>query len=293
MLNAITVDVEDWFQVSVFRNIIDYGDWEKQECRLIPNICKILEIFDEYQVKATFFVLGWVAERYPEVVLTIKKYGHEIGSHGYGHKIIYEQSREDFIEDFEKSLVILESILDEKIIYYRAPGYSITRSCVWVFEEIAKRGILCDSSIYPIKHDMGGNPNMPREPFFIEFKNGIRLNEFPLSTRQLWNANVPFSGGGYLRLLPYWFVRNAIKTNNAAGIPVVIYFHPWEMDYNLPKYKLAWLSKFRHYTNVEFTEEKVRKLLSEFSFTSLGELSKSFNIERRWPTITDNNNHFH
>lgn len=294
MLNAITVDVEDWFHVAVFRNVIDYEDWEKQESRILPNICRILELFDEYGVKATFFVLGWLAERFPEIVLTIKKYGHEIGSHGYAHKIIYEHPKENFQDDLDKSMTILENITTEKVLYYRAPSFSITSQSMWALEVLAERGIRYDSSIFPIKHDIGGFPNMPRIPFFMEFKNGAKLNEFPLSTLRFWGENIPISGGGYLRLLPYWFIRKSIKKNNEAGIPVILYFHPWEIDAGQPRMKLKLSSRFRHYTNLDLTEGKVRKLLSEFKFTSLGELAKSSKIDHRWPQITsdDNNNHY-
>ena len=152
----MTVDVEDWFQVSVLRNTIHYEDWEKQESRIIPNICRILDLFEQHEVTATFFVLGWIAERYPEIVRTIKKYGHEVGSHGYAHRIIYEHSREAFVEDLVKSIDILEDITGEKIIYYRAPSFSITHKTMWALEELANHGIVYDSSIFPIKHDIGG-----------------------------------------------------------------------------------------------------------------------------------------
>lgn len=290
MLNAITVDVEDWFQVAVFRNLIDFKDWDNQESRIIKNICRILEIFAEHRVKATFFVLGWIAEKYPEIVVTIKKYGHEIGSHGYAHKIIYEHPRDEFLRDLDKSITILEKLTEEDIIYYRAPSFSITQNSMWALEDLASRGILYDSSIFPIKHDIGGMTNMPRFPFFLRFKNGCRLDEFPLSTLELWGENIPISGGGYLRLLPFWFIRNGIKKNNDAGIPVIIYFHPWEIDPQQPRLKLNMSSRFRHYTNLEFTEERVRHLLSEFKFTSLGELNKNYKIDYQWPNFNHTNN---
>ncbi len=291
--NAITVDVEDWFQVAVLRHEIDPRDWDKQQSRIIPNICRVLEIFDECQIKATFFVLGWIAERYPEIVLTIKKYGHEIGSHGYGHKIIYENSKEDFVQDLEKSIAILEGITNDQIRHYRAPSFSITRDTMWALEVLAQKGITFDSSIFPIKHDIGGMPNMPRFPFYLRFKDGRVLHEFPLSTLRLWGENVPIAGGGYLRLLPYWFIRNGIRRNNKAGIPVIVYFHPWELDPDQPRLKIGLTSRFRHYSNLEFTEEKIRALLSEFRFTSLGELAKSYKIDYQWPPIMNNHNGRH
>lgn len=289
MLNGLTVDVEDWFQVSAFRDHIDFNDWEHQESRILPNICRVLKLLDEFDVKATFFVLGWIAERYPEIVLTIRKHGHEIGSHGYAHKVIYEQSRKEFEADLEKSLAILESIADQKIIYYRAPSFSITRKSMWALEVLANAGIKYDSSIFPIKHDIGGFPTMPRVPFYVKFKNGKVLHEFPLSTMRFWGENIPICGGGYLRLLPFWFVKRGIKKNNASGVPAVLYFHPWELDPDQPRLKLKLTSRFRHYSNLEFTEERIRSLLATFKFGSLGALNQSYDIDLQWPRIEQSN----
>lgn len=287
MVNAITVDVEDWFQVSVLRKQIDFKDWDKQQSRIVPNICKILKTFEEYQVKGTFFVLGWIAEKYPEIVLTIKKYGHEIGSHSYAHKIIYEHSKGEFIEDLEKSIAILEHITQERIRYYRAPSFAITKQSLWALEALSERGILYDSSIFPIKHDLYGMPTMPRFPFLIKFSNGKKLIEYPMSTLQLFGENIPFSGGGYLRLLPYWFVKKAIRRINRTGKPAIIYFHPWELDPHQPRLRLNAISRFRHYSNLEDTETKIRALLSEFRFSSLGQIRESLKIDYQWPSAND------
>ncbi len=289
MLNAMTVDVEDWFQVSVLRQAISYEDWQRQESRILPNICRILKLFEEHDVTATFFVLGWIAERYPEIVRTILKYGHEIGSHGYAHQIIYEHPRDAFVADLDKSITILEEISGQKIIYYRAPSFSITRTTMWALEDLAERGIQYDSSIFPIKHDIGGMPHMPRKPFYVILESGRRLNEFPLSTLKLWGENLPVSGGGYLRLLPYWFIRTGITRNNKDGNPVILYFHPWELDPEQPRLELNWPSRFRHYTNLECMEERVKKLLTEFEFTSLGNLARQYEITRRWPDYANTN----
>ena len=290
MINALTVDVEDWFQVSALQDHIRYEEWDRQESRVVQNTVRVLRIFEEYQVKATFFVLGWIAERYPEIVRTIKKYGHEVGSHGYSHKIIYENSRDEFKRDIDKSLKILQDITGEPITCYRAPSFSISRSCMWALQELSDRGIQSDSSIFPIKHDIGGMPDMPRVPFFLKFKNGNRLDEFPLSTVELWGRNLPISGGGYLRLLPYWFIRNGIRRNNRLGIPVVFYFHPWELDPGQPRLDLSFTSRFRHYTNLELTEGRIHSLLREFKFSTLGQLGKTYNIDYQWPQFTVNGN---
>jgi len=293
MYNAMTVDVEDWFQVSVLREIIPYQNWDDQESRIIQNITKVIKLFAEYDVKATFFVLGWIAERYPEIVLTIKKYGHEVGSHSFSHKLIYEQSRDEFLFDLDKSVRVLEDLTGDPVDLYRAPSFSINQSCLWAFEELAQRGITYDSSVFPIKHDIGGMPNMPREPFYMKFKNGNVINEFPLSTLELMGENVPISGGGYLRLLPYWFIRNGIQKNNNVGNPVVIYFHPWEFDPEQPRQKLGFTSSFRHYTNLDLTENRIRKLLTEFKFTTLGQLSQQQAFAKRWPDYATYSNGVH
>ncbi|MFQ5710086.1 MAG: XrtA system polysaccharide deacetylase [bacterium] len=287
MLNAITVDVEDWFHVAIFRKVIDRKDWDRQEVRIHANICRVLKLFEEFKVKGTFFVLGWIAERYPEVVLTIKKYGHEIGSHGYSHAIIYEHSKEDFVRDLERSISVLEKTIDEQIYSYRAPSYSITLQTLWALEMLSQKGIRYDSSIFPIKHDLYGIPAMPRFPFYIKCHNGQKLIEFPLSTVQIWKENVPISGGGYLRLFPFWFIKNGIKRLNDIGKPVILYFHPWELDPAQPRLHVNFVSRFRHYFNLEATESRLRRLLSEFEFSSLGEVMESLKIEYQWPSLAE------
>lgn len=288
MQNGITVDVEDWFQVSIFRNLIDFKDWDKQESRILQNIMKVIALFDEFGVKGTFFVLGWTAERFPKVVELIKQHGHEIGSHGYAHRMISEQSKDEFASDLEKSIKILKDIIQEDIRFYRAPNFSINKECMWAFQELSDQGIEYDSSVYPIKHDIGGMPGMPRFPFFLKFKNGNILKEFPLSTLRFMGENLPMAGGGYLRLLPFWFIKGGIRKNNKEGLPVIFYFHPWELDPDQPRQKIKFISRFRHYTNLDLTEHRLRELLKEFKFTTLGEVSKSYKIECQWPQITAN-----
>lgn len=280
--NAMTVDVEDWFHVSGFRNVIDPKDWENQESRIIPNVCTTLKLFENYSVKGTFFVLGWIAERYPEIVLTIKKYGHEIGSHSYGHKLVYEMSKEEFAEDLDLSISILEDIIKEKVRAYRAPSYSITRDSLWALEILSERGIRYDSSIFPIKHDRYGMTGIPRFPFRLDFTNGRQLVEFPLSTMHLYGRNMPIAGGGYLRLFPFWYIKSGIRNLNKRNKPVIIYFHPWELDPNQPRIDARFLSRVRHYSNLEITEDRLRTLLSEFNFTSMGEVTEACQI-MPWP----------
>ncbi len=279
VLNAITVDVEDWFQVAMARNETISENWASQNFRVIPNMCKILKLFDEFQVKGTFFVMGWLAERHPEIVLTIKKHGHEIGSYGYSHKLVYEISRKEFENDLDMSISILERITNEKIYYHRAPSYSITENSLWALEALSERGIVCDSSIFPVKHDIYGMTNAPRFPFRFNFNNGNKLIEFPPSTISLFGRNLPFAGGGYLRLFPFWVIRKGIQKLNRMGEPANIYFQPWELDHDLPKVRLNLISKFRHYTNLEITELRLRNLLSEFRFGPIGKVLESYNFQ--------------
>ena len=280
------MDVEDWFHVSVFRNIIAYRDWDNQESRIIPNICRILRLFEEHHIKGTFFILGWLAERYPEIVLTIRKYGHEIGSHSYAHRIIYEMSRKEFAQDLDQSISMLEDITREKVLFYRAPSYSITRDSLWALELLSERGIQCDSSLFPVKHDLYGLTGFPRFPFALNFTNGQRLIEFPLSTLRLYGGNMPIAGGGYLRLFPFWLIKWGIRNLNQKGKPAIIYFHPWELDPGLPRVEASLFSRFRHYTNLEATENRIRNLVSEFKFAPIGKVIKSYDIQS-WPSPAD------
>jgi len=284
VLNAITVDVEDWFNVSVFKDVFDYRDWDHKESRIIPNICRIISLFNEYNIKGTFFVLGWIAERFPEIVLTIKKYGHEIGSHSYSHKLIYEMSKSSFIDDLERSLSILETITNEKVRFFRAPSYSITKETLWALEILSERGIEYDSSIFPIKHDTYGMKSMPRFPFRLNFTNGNKLVEFPLSTIRLYGKNIPIAGGGYLRLFPFWFIKGGIRKLNIEGKPAIIYFHPWELDPDLPRIDVNLISRYRNYSNLDITEFRLRHLFSEFRFGTIGNVLESYNIQS-WPSF--------
>lgn len=281
--NAITVDVEDWFHVSVLRHIIPFEAWDRQESRIKPNLTRIIRLFEEYGVKATFFVLGWLAEKYPEIVEVIVSHGHEIGSHGYAHRVIYEHSPDEFKRDLDKSITLLEKIGGHEIKYYRAPSYSITRDSLWAFEILMERGIEYDSSVFPIKHDLYGIKEVPRFPFFIEFANGKKLVELPPSTLKVAGENIPISGGGYLRLFPFWFIQNGLKKINEDGKPVIFYFHPWELDPGQPKLQMSPIARFRHYSNLESTEKRIRHLLESFLFSSIGDVIKNTAIDEQWP----------
>ena len=285
MLNAISVDVEDWFHVSLFRHCIRPSDWDQLESTVVANVCRILNLFSRYHVRATFFVLGWVAERYPEIVVAIQEQGHEIASHGYQHQIIYEQTRDAFYQDVKRSIHILESITGQKIRGYRAPSYSITRSSLWAWEKLVELGLEYDSSIFPVRHDLYGIADAPRFPFKIKVKNKGELVEFPISTIRILGKNIPIAGGGYLRLYPYWFFKKGIEQINAEGKPAIIYFHPWEIDPHIPRIAVNKLRYFRHYGNLALTEERLVQLLQNFRFGTVQQVLKYHTDLPRWPKV--------
>lgn len=263
MLNALTIDVEDYFQVSAFESIVNRQDWPAYECRVEPNTRLILSILREARVKATFFILGWVAEHFRSLVEEIAFDGHEIASHGYFHQLIYNQSKDEFRADLRKSIDILEGITGEPVLGYRAPSYSITRNSWWALDILIEAGLKYDSSIFPIHHDRYGISDFPRFPHQIKDD----LYEFPLSTLKIWGINFPIAGGGYFRLLPYPITRWAIKrVNDREAQPVIFYLHPWEFDPAQPRQKIGGLSEFRHYVNLDKTEAKFRRLLEDFQF---------------------------
>jgi polysaccharide deacetylase family protein (PEP-CTERM system associated) len=284
MLNAITVDVEDWFHVSLFRNMIKTEDWASLESRVVDNVCRVLKIFKDYDVKGTFFILGWVAERYPALVRTIAEYGHDIGSHGYSHQLIYEQTPEQFGAELRKSITILRDLSARDILAYRAPSFSITHETFWSLNVLHQCGIEFDSSIFPIKHDLYGQLDSPQEIFRVPLGcNGDMLIECPPSTITVLGTNFPIAGGAYLRLFPLWLIAHGIRRLNRAGRPAIIYFHPWELDPLQPRMPVGILKRLRHYGNLDVTEEKLRYLLKTFQFGPLQQVVAATKVDRVWP----------
>ncbi|GFE60828.1 XrtA system polysaccharide deacetylase [Geobacter sp. AOG2] len=276
MLNALTIDVEDYFQVNAFARQIRYEDWDHYPLRVERNTSVILDMLDEFGVKATFFILGWVAERAPDIVKEIHRRGHEIACHGYGHQLVYAIGPDKFREDIAKSRSILENISGERVIGYRAPSYSITRKSMWALEILVEEGFEYDSSIFPIIHDTYGIPDASRFPGVIRCASGV-LREFPLSTLSLKlfgkDIRLPVAGGGYLRLFPARMIDWAINTiNRQEKQPTVLYFHPWEIDPHQPRIKTGLKSRFRHYVNLEKTEGKLRALVSRNNFGTMREV---------------------
>lgn len=266
--NYLTIDVEDYFQVSAFEDIIRPEDWGEMEHRVVRNTEKVLALLDQYKTKATFFIVGWVAEKYPHLVQKIHDRGHIIGCHSYWHRKVYNLSPEQFRDDTAHVKAILEEIIGETVLGYRAPSYSITKNSLWALDILKELGFAYDSSVFPIHHDTYGIPDAPR--FAYRHTNG--LLEYPISTALLFGRKIPVSGGGYFRLFPYWFTRFALKTiNQKEGRPFIFYLHPWELDPEQPRIQRAHLlSRFRHYNHLQQTKGRFERLLQEFCFQPMG-----------------------
>ena len=266
LINAMTVDVEDYFQVSAFETHVSRGDWNRFESRVERNTQRLLARFGEAGVTATFFVLGWIGERYPGLVRRIAGAGHEIASHGYEHRLVYDMTPRQFAEDVRRTKCILESICGQPVIGYRAPSYSITRKSLWAFDVLLQEGYLYDASVFPIRHDRYGIPDAPRHPYRVQREFGS-IWELPGSTIRCAGQNVPIGGGGYFRLFPYGITRRAIKrVNRVERRPIMFYLHPWEIDPDQPRISASGLSRFRHYQNLAKTEARLLRLLTDFSF---------------------------
>ena len=272
VINAMTIDVEDYFHVSVFDGIVPRQQWDRLESRVCANTDRLLDIFAERSVRATFFVLGWVAERHPALVRRIVAGGHEVASHGYGHRLVYDQTRRTFRDDVRRAKATLESAAGTPVYGYRAPSYSITPRSLWALDILIEEGHTYDSSIFPIRHDRYGIPVSPRHPYVVDRQAGT-LIEAPASTTRVGPLNLPVAGGGYFRILPYGWTRWGIaRVNDRERRPAIFYLHPWEIDPEQPRLKAGMLGRFRHYRNLEGTERRLRRLLSDFRFGPMCEV---------------------
>ncbi len=262
IVNALTIDVEDYFQVSALAPYIERSRWETMPCRVERNVDVILGLLTEHRATATFFTLGWIAERYPAVVRRIVDGGHELASHGYSHHRATEQSHTDFRDDVVRAKAVLEQIAGREVRGYRAPSFSIGHANLWAFDCLLDAGYRYSSSVYPVRHDHYGMPDAPRFPF--EVRPG--LIEIPVTTSRMMNTNVPTGGGGYFRLFPYpvskWLIQ---RVNRLDQKPAMFYFHPWEIDPGQPRIREADAkTRFRHYVNLHRNEDKLKRLLSDF-----------------------------
>lgn len=263
--NAMTVDVEDYFQVSAFESIISRADWEQIPWRVGDNTHKVLDIFAEHQIKATFFTLGWVAERFPELIQRIVAEGHELACHGYSHIRVTEQTPEQFRQDIRKSKSLLEQIGGVPVRGYRAASYSIGRHNLWALAELEQAGFDYSSSIYPVRHDLYGMPEAPR--FAYHPDNAPDLLEIPVSTVRFGQNNYPAGGGGYFRLMPYVLARSLIRRiNQTDQQPALFYFHPWEIDPQQPRQQVGLKTRFRHYLNLNRMQARLHRLLTDFNW---------------------------
>ncbi|MEX2453634.1 MAG: XrtA system polysaccharide deacetylase [Rhodospirillaceae bacterium] len=264
--NAMTVDVEDYFQVSAFAGRISRDDWATLPCRVERNTARVLDIFAERGVKATFFTLGWVAQRYPALIRRIADEGHEVASHGMAHFRVGDQTPEQFRDDIVQTRTILQDISGQPVIGYRAASFSIDRSTLWAHEVLGEAGYRYSSSIYPVRHDHYGIPDAPRFGYLPEAAGG--LTELPLTTVRLRGRNLPCAGGGYFRLLPYRYFRWAIgRVNREEGQSTIFYFHPWEVDPDQPRQAgLSAKTRFRHYVNLDRMAPRLRTMLRDFAW---------------------------
>ncbi|MFD3282832.1 XrtA system polysaccharide deacetylase [Alteromonas macleodii] len=266
-LNAMTVDVEDYFQVSAFEGVVNKSDWDSIGLRVGDNTHRLLDLFAQNNVKSTFFTLGWVAQRCPDVIKRIVSEGHELASHGLAHQRATTMTEQELFDDIKQSKEILEDIGGVALKGYRAPSFSINDSNIWVYDILKELGFVYSSSTYPINHDLYGVPEWPR--FKYERENGII--EIPIPTVRKSNNNVGIGGGGYFRLYPYWLSKRRItEYMKSESAPYSFYFHPWEIDAQQPRFEDApWKSKARHYINLSRMEGKVEKLLKDFNWVSM------------------------
>lgn len=280
MVNALTIDVEDYFQVSAFEQHIDRRSWSEYPSRVAANTRTILELLESRGVKATFFVLAWVAERFPDLIREISGAGHEIGSHSYWHRLVYDLQPAEFREDLRQSKSVLEEIIGGEVRAFRAPSFSIVERSKWALDVLVEEGFRIDSSIFPVYHDRYGIPGAPTEFHRLQTQAGP-LWECPPSVVRFGRLNIPVSGGGYFRLFPLsWTLRWLERINRRQQQPFVFYFHPWELDAAQPRLKAGTrLSRFRHYVNLTTTRRKLTALLERFSFAALRDVLGSYTKE--------------
>jgi polysaccharide deacetylase family protein (PEP-CTERM system associated) len=265
--NALTVDVEDYFHVAALAPSIHRDSWGARESRVVLNTQRLLALFERFDVRGTFFVLGWVAERYPQLVKNIAAGGHEIACHGFSHRLVYEQSPEEFYEETSRAKRLLEDITGSAVLGYRAASYSIVNESLWALDILVDIGFVYDSSIFPVHHDRYGIPDAQRTPHRLLTPNNQSIVEWPLSTAKAFGFRLPVAGGGYFRLLPYWLTHWGLASiNRREQLPFIFYLHPWEIDPEQPRVSASWLSQFRHYTNLGICEARLQRLLGEFRF---------------------------
>jgi polysaccharide deacetylase family protein (PEP-CTERM system associated) len=281
-VNAFSIDVEDYFQVAALAPAVSRESWPTREYRVEANTERILNLLAEKNVKGTFFVLGWVAEKSPGLVKRIASAGHEIACHGFSHQLIYKQSQTEFREETTRAKRFLEDVIGQPVLGYRAASFSITRESLWALDVLIDLGFEYDSSIFPIRHDRYGIPGASPAIGRISGPSARTLVEFPMSAATFLGVQVPVSGGGYFRILPYWLTRKGLRQiNESAGRPFTFYLHPWEVDPGQPRVKVSAFSTFRHYTNLHKCEARLRQVLTDFSFSTMRDVLTSHGLLRK------------
>jgi len=272
MLNALTIDVEDYFQVTSFENVVPRSNWGHVESRVVANTHRLLDLLARHAVNGTFFILGWVADHFPQLVREIHAAGHELASHGYWHNLIYQQTPVEFRNDLRRAKVAIEDAAGQRVTAYRAPSFSIIRRSLWALDILVEEGFTVDSSIFPTNHDRYGIPGAEPRLHRIATSAGS-LWEFPLAVKRLGPWSLPVSGGGYFRLYPFSFTRRCLASLNHAGQAFSFYIHPWELDPQQPRIGGAsWISRFRHYVNLSKTERRLERLLASFRFGTMSDV---------------------
>jgi polysaccharide deacetylase family protein (PEP-CTERM system associated) len=270
--NLLTVDLEEWYVVEILQDRYNFENWPDLPSTLTRNVRRLLSLFEHKRVHATWFVLGWCAERFPDLISEIADHGHELACHSYRHRRVDKMDEATFRQDTMKAVQKVFDATGIRVRGYRAPSWSINENVSWAFRVLAELGFDYDSSIFPIKHDIYGMPKAPRKMFKMTFDDGKTLWEVPSSTFRLLGFNLPMAGGGYLRHSPYWYTKSMIKLLNQQKIPAMIYVHPWELDPDPPRINgLSAAQKFRTYGSTALFAQKLDKLLSDFEFSSIGD----------------------
>ena len=282
--NALSIDLEEYFQVSTFEKLLDRESWGSLPSRVEASTHQLLDAFDETGNRATFFVLGWVAERYPALVAEIAKRGHEIACHGYFHELVYEIGPERFRTDLQRSCEIIEKVSGCAPRGYRAPSYSVTEQSLWALDILAEEGFTYDSSIFPIHHHRYGIPSFERRPVRLALPGGASIDEFPMTTLQLGRLTIPMAGGAYLRFMPGRVFRWGFERLVKAGQPTVLYLHPWEIDPDQPRQDVSLKVRVNHYHNLHRTQARLVGLLEAFDFAPLADVLAGLERSGRLPT---------
>jgi polysaccharide deacetylase family protein (PEP-CTERM system associated) len=274
--HVLSVDVEDYFQVEAFAGLVNRESWDQWPSRVVANTQRVLDLFDEHNAKATFFFVGWVAARFPHLVREVQSRGHELACHSYWHRTVYGLTPEEFRQDTRQAKNAIEDATGVRVTGYRAPSWSITKSCLWALDILAEEGFAYDSSIYPIHHDLYGVPGAQRFPYTHACTNGLELREFPPATLRFLGTNFPAAGGGYLRIFPSAITELAFRTfENNYRERVVVYLHPWELDPEQPRIDGSLKSRVRHYTNLGRMQAKLGKVLGQHKFQSFRDVMAS------------------